>query len=419
MHIRVHLLIVSFFLISFMPSALQAQTIYQVAHAQVVDLMGGSEGAAQPEDKTVGKILKKLKKEHKEKFKTKKRLQFAAWLLNAAKDAKKDTDLAFVLADQAAQVAVERKCMSPSILFKASKFLSDNYAGISINQRQTIYMEQVASVPLFKSVAALIADPIDADANSAVGLSYCFTAGDIKNGITLMNLGPENDLHIAVTMEIADPKDSAEMMKLAEMWFDLARDKDYKAYQQGMYQWSLDWYLDVLPEVKGLIKDNVQKRIDALVKLLPVDDSDWDFDQLTEVQWDSIPGKAVTCHLGNPKNKTKIKLTDGEEIRVVPHPSEEWGVNIGGMQSNSNYEGVRMGGQAGGGRGARRAAAGFGKVGNMQVFLDDDATAMAMGVGIIAGPGEIFIGGAIPPLGRGARTNGSIRVKFMAVGVQW
>ena len=392
------------------------ETVFLRAHKKTTDLFGQAKGSPSPDEDSYKDILKQLKKEHKEKFRSKKRHQFATWLFDTALKSQQDKNLAFVLANEAAEVACDRKVLDISLMMKVSTFLSSHYSGPNEKDRQIAYLNPVASAPLVKQALLLLESPDDAEANTAMGMNFCFVGQNWPDGLPLLAAGVEGEWKRVAQMEEIKASTTGELLELADLWFDLAQEREAKSYKIAILQRALKWYQKSFSDLDGLVKDRIAKRIEQIKKLVPFDPSNLDFDNLTADEWDLIPGKSKKCMLANPRNKLGLKLKEGEEVRVVPHPTDEWGVSMmGGMNQTATYKGINMGGGAAGGR---RGGGGFGTVGNMEVYLSDDTEATPVAVGIVAGPGEIFIGGSIPRR-PGLRAVGDIRVKVMRIGLEW
>ncbi len=405
------------------PTKPMPNTVFLRSHKKSVDLFGQERAASPPDDKTHAKILKKLKKDHKEKFKSKKLNQFANWLLRTAIESKMDRDLAYVLAHEAAEVAMDRKLLNISLMMRAADFIATTYAGPDTKTLQIQYLNLVSSAPLVKAAILLLDQADDEESNTLVGRSFCFTDDNFADGLVLLSAGVEGDWKRVAQMEELKPSNTNEMLELADLWFALAEDKDAKDYKVEIYGRSLDWYVKVIDDLGGLVKTRTAKRIEQLKSIVPIDLSKLDYNNLTVNQWELIPGKSLECKLANTRNQTKVKLREGESIRVVPHPKEEWGVSIaGGINYSATWEGMSLGGPMGGGgrggRGGRGGAGGPGNVGQMEVYLDEDPNATPVPVGVIDGPGELFIGGSVPR-NMGVRAIGSIAVKFVPVGEVW
>ena len=405
------------------------ESVFLRSYKSKVDLFGQSKKPNGPDEKNAKSILKNLKKEHKEKFKSKKVNQFANWLYDTALASKQDLDLAYVLADEAAQNACDRKVLNISLMMHAAEFLSKHYNGLDVKRRQLAYLDSISSSPLGKAALLLLEQPGDKEANSLLGKSFCFVGDNWKEGLTLLEAGEDGEWKRAAQMERLNPSEATQILELADLWFELADERDAKDYKIAIYQRALSWYQKAMPKLDGLVKTRTEKRIKQLLALVPFDPDSVDFDQLTEEQWELIPGKSIKCSLADPKNKTGLKLKEGEQVRVVPHPTEEWGITAaGGINRTATYKGIDlMGGMGDGGRGGRggRGPGGRGPggpggfaVGNMQVFLSKEPEAAPLGIGVIDGPGEVFIGGSVPRR-PGIRAVGSIRVKIIPVGVVW
>ena len=395
------------------------ETVFLRSHKKSTSLFGESKSSPSPDDDTCKDILKTLKKNHKEKFRSKKRNQFANWLFETALKSQQDKNLAYVLAHEAAETACDRKVLNISLMMQAAAFLTKHYSGPNEKDRQLAYLEPVASAPLIKQALLLLEQPDNKQANTDLGMNFCFVGKNWTDGLPLLAAGVEGEWKRVAQMEELKASNASELLEMADLWYDLSEEREAKDYEIAILQRALKWYQKVLPQLEGLVKSRIEKRIEDIKKRVPFDPSSLDFDNLSEAEWELIPGKAKKCSLANNRNKIGLKLKEGEQVRVVPHPTDEWGVSImGGMNQTSTYKGVSLG-MPMGGAGRRGGGPGGGMtVGHMEVYLSDDQEATPVSVGIIDGPGEIFIGGSVPRR-PGIRAVGDIRVKVMRVGVEW
>jgi hypothetical protein len=118
---------------------------------------------------------------------------------------------------------------------------------------------------------ALLTNPKDPEANLTLGKFKCFLKDDWKFGVPLLALGDDEDLRKLAATETADPTDSADQVKLADQWWDLAETKTADKSEAGKKdEWTVKpmrsravyWYRRALPSLSGLALTKAQKRID-------------------------------------------------------------------------------------------------------------------------------------------------------------
>ncbi len=117
----------------------------------------------------------------------------------------------------------------------------------------------------------LAAHPDDPDANLTVGKSKCFLKDDWRFGLPMLLKGSDDALKDLARQDSAGPTDSADRLKLADAWWDLAdkraADKSDAARKDD---WTIKpmrvraayWYQRALAGLSGLALIKAQKRID-------------------------------------------------------------------------------------------------------------------------------------------------------------
>jgi hypothetical protein len=104
-------------------------------------------------------------------------------------------------------------------------------------------------------------DPGDPEANLAVGLYRCYTQERWYEGVAHLALGNDPELAALAAVEIADPVDAAELVRLADGWWELGEQR--AADQRMLRRHAIDLYLQVLPRLDGLTRKRVEVRLGA------------------------------------------------------------------------------------------------------------------------------------------------------------
>jgi len=101
-------------------------------------------------------------------------------------------------------------------------------------------------------------NPVDPDANLAVGRYYCFVKGNWDRGLSMLALGSDERLKKLAIEELGDGSTSVEQVALADGWWDMAENVEgaAKLHLQGRAAY---WYKLALPGLTGLLKEKVQK----------------------------------------------------------------------------------------------------------------------------------------------------------------
>jgi hypothetical protein len=100
-----------------------------------------------------------------------------------------------------------------------------------------------------KAMDVLKDRPQDADANLTAGKYLCVVKSRWKKGLPMLALGIDEKLRAAAKMDIAGAASTAEQVKLADLWWDLSKER--AAY----------WYTQALPELDGPEQERVAKRM--------------------------------------------------------------------------------------------------------------------------------------------------------------
>ncbi len=104
-------------------------------------------------------------------------------------------------------------------------------------------------------------NPDDRRANFIVGRFECLIAGRWQAGLPKLAKADNEKIRQMAELEQAAPQDPAAQKALADAWFELA-DKQPDLYKHPMLTRALHWYEQGLPQVEGLEKVRVDKRID-------------------------------------------------------------------------------------------------------------------------------------------------------------
>ncbi len=117
----------------------------------------------------------------------------------------------------------------------------------------------------------LSVQPDDPNANLAVGKFKCFLKDDWKFGLPLLLKGNDDALKDLARQDSAAPTESADRMKLADAWWDLADKRAADKSETGKRDdWTIKpmrgraayWYEKALPSLSGLALTKAQKRVD-------------------------------------------------------------------------------------------------------------------------------------------------------------
>ncbi|MGD0089789.1 MAG: hypothetical protein ABSE73_07700 [Planctomycetota bacterium] len=109
----------------------------------------------------------------------------------------------------------------------------------------------------------LAANPDDPEANLAVGRFACFAKGDWDKGLPLLLKGSDAALKALAEKDLAKPAAAADAAALGDAWADYA-DKQLGTAKACIQGRAKDFYERALPELSGVAKLKVEKRLDGL-----------------------------------------------------------------------------------------------------------------------------------------------------------
>jgi hypothetical protein len=103
--------------------------------------------------------------------------------------------------------------------------------------------------------------PLDPAANATVGRYIVFTKGDWDTGLPMIALGAESPLQVLAVAEMSPPAEPEAQLKLADGWWDLADGTADAGEKERLQGRALFWYGTALPNLSGLPKAKVEKRL--------------------------------------------------------------------------------------------------------------------------------------------------------------
>jgi hypothetical protein len=109
------------------------------------------------------------------------------------------------------------------------------------------------------AIAMLRRTPDDVDANRQVGEYLCFSKGELSRGLPLLAKGK----HELAELERSAPVDADTQQRLGDGWWELAV-KHNGPVRDALQHHATGWYRRALPQLKGLTKVKVQKRVDSV-----------------------------------------------------------------------------------------------------------------------------------------------------------
>lgn len=191
--------------------------------------------------------------------------------LDFAKDEAKKERYQEALAAVKKALAYSRKTKSKT-LEKASRELSER-----LSWQRRMYVKSSAAMEQLKE------DLLDVEANLVQGQYLCFAMRKWRIGLPYLLNGTIGDLRAIVTIELFKPSNIKEYIQSGDHWWKLAKSEKNKFIKDAMTDRAIFWYRKALPDITGIQKDYVDKRlsedIPAIAKGLVLH---YDFDEKIE-----------------------------------------------------------------------------------------------------------------------------------------
>ena len=156
--------------------------------------------------------------------------------------------------------------------FVAAKYLGSLALGAARKGRDGQLVKQVvarnkeveeaaeAHAEIKDALLRLEDNPVDPDANLAVARYYCFVKANWNRGVPMLALSPDGKLKELAVKELRGVSSAEEQVALGDGWWKMA------SVSEGGVQKRLEkradyWYRKALPQLTGLMKDRVEKRL--------------------------------------------------------------------------------------------------------------------------------------------------------------
>lgn len=122
---------------------------------------------------------------------------------------------------------------------------------------------RVSVAALQKARETLVKSPEDPGANLIIGKHLCWTSGDWKTGLPHLAKGSEAALKAIASRELAEPKEPADQLALADSWWDLG-EQESGAGRQALRTRAAFWYASAIPGLTGLNRIKAERRLEAV-----------------------------------------------------------------------------------------------------------------------------------------------------------
>ena len=117
------------------------------------------------------------------------------------------------------------------------------------------------------AIETLKGNPDDPDTNSIVGRYTCFVKGDWDRGLPMLAKGSDETLRSLARKDMRRPTVPGDQVVLADGWYDLA-DSERGSAKKHIQLRAAHWYWLAAPNVKGLEKTKIERRMKSLASLV-------------------------------------------------------------------------------------------------------------------------------------------------------
>ncbi len=363
-------------------------------------------------------------------------------LATEAEQSRSDAGAYYVMLSESQRLATEAE--DYETILTDVEHLAVAFKGVDEKQAKIAAMKKISRATA-GSILKLLENPQDKAANLVVGKFYCYNLNRWPDGLPMLSLGSDAELHAVAEMELNNPMTADEFKSTGDAWYTIGK-KASGSDRIGAWQRAQKRYYQAIRMLSGVAKTLTQTRLDEMDAALPVAITDWE--SITPKQWDHLRGSVVTIEARKDRTDTGITLGDNQKVRIVACPTDTWKWNNGGDDfdcfANGNWPESRRrsyssgsssagGGSSSGGSSAGGSSAGggsssgsgygsqsdnYGSYWSSGKFKQGELTVKVGSagdedhLGIVTGPGQIYLQ---PHNTWSMLGTGTLRVKLLPV----
>jgi hypothetical protein len=366
---------------------------------------GASAVPAPDAQKSAVASIKKLYKDDYAKKKPNQKRNLVNKLLSQVETTKDDPTTQYGLLSEAIDLAMDTSDFYQAII--ACDLMAANFSGIDATAQKKAALSRGRTNPTVQSILKLLDNPEDADANLVVGKYFCTEAQKWDLGLPLLAHAKDAEYKPIADMEMLKPSGTSQQIELADKWYDLGK-KGRSPAKEAMLARAFTWYKAAQPALTGITKDRVKQRVEEIDGLLPM--TNLDYENLTPKQWDRLKGGVVEVSAGRDRNDVNVRITKGQRLRIVPHPTDTWTSDYWSEPITVTWRGEVQTTTFNGRTILLGSTSRQFPIASLVVQVE---TGKWMKPGIIEGEGRIFMGPYCGSYSAGGK--GVLRVKIMAV----
>lgn len=321
--------------------SLEAMTSYSKAPAAGTEtifskpsLTNSAGKSALPSESERRKALSMVRATFKEDYaKSKDHSVLAVMLLKTGIETKDDPQGRWALLNEAGTLASDTEAWH--VVVTAGDALAAYYDGVDATALKLEWCAR-STARGAEAVRTLLKNPDDPAANTQIGLLFVMRGHDLAHGLPLLARGGTMAWAILAKQELAAPSGPSQQVELADAWFEMGKKLANKAEKEYAFGKARGWYEQAVRQ-PGLAQKKAKDRLTEIDAIIPPPPSDWN--NLTPKQWDAFPGRIV--NITNSKDAADIGLTisDTKKYRLCPHPTDQWKVFTGGVETSYGWRG--------------------------------------------------------------------------------
>jgi hypothetical protein len=361
-------------------------------------------GLPVPSPELVSKSVTNLQSTYAEKYRSampNAKAELCSELFVKAKTSQGNPALCYAMISEACRLASDIKVQDIGLILHAGDFLAKTFTNVdSLAEKKRLL--SLGTTPLNSAAIKLLNNPVDPDANTQVGLSFCFTRGDFASGLPILIRSGDSALSDLAKKEIVKDAIALRQLEIAEGWNKLVKDGKYKNHSVKMTAHAVVFYRMALKTgLTGGSKDSAEKTANELEMSVPLELCEIkDWNKITEREWERLPGTIMKIDGTKVEINTRVALREGQAVRVVPHPTDKWTLYM-------NYSDAVEATWQGSCKDGWDESVKF-NFGEVTLSMSQNGGMVKMGE--VSGPGSIFIRRASNYVSKG-----SIRLKFIPV----
>ena len=324
---------------------------------------------------------------------TKNRTALIPTLIKQANDTEIDALSRYALLHEARELSVGAKDIVNII--QLCEQIGEFYADINVSADKKTYLRKISGQTVIPSLLTLLDMPNDPSANAIVGRWYAITVEECSLALPHLANGSDPSLGVIAKAELAPKTLATEHLAVADQWYELG--KRTAAIKEPLWRHALSIYETVRPQLSSLQAALTDKRIAEIASYLPLG-PDINYDKLSASQWEKLKGTTIIIDAARGHTDTGIVLRDGQQMRLVPHPTDTWRITNGkDITIDTTYKGQSMRNKY--------------SIGELICVVGNG---MEQQPGLIFGIGNLTIFPSTQK-GKGIKASGSIRVKLLPV----